>query len=435
MLIFCTPNEIIFINISKTTGGLICVIWKHVYQAVIFHILLLVYPSCAYVHSMMFWRCLCCVHICIFIARGLCMSDILSSVQDGQDMLADELLWWFEEVFHPESHCAVNSAIVMWRMWRMKRCSVRGLYHVLLHSGGFKGFSAHPVHFARTNCTQVAAQSSCDLQNCIKDFFVQFVFLNFPQNVLRTTTSITAVSLSLQDLVEGLFFFFFSLSILILISHIYGICLMVIIILSSRLKSLSQRDVRGRRAGDDAAERQPSYRGALSFQRLECVRVTTKTKRSSSLPAACRLFLPSSLEHTAPFGNWVATFSPSLPLCIYSICLYLSGTIRRLIRLSWLFLDVLCWWCSSTGEAGGWQPLEHGGTLICRADLQNCTPSFLSRGEGVECERKRAVRWCFSQRVSMWKMWLLVLQVFVDENVLENQIIVVQADVQEPVSL
>lgn len=33
---------------------------------------------------------------------------------------------------------------------------------------------------------------------------------------------------------------------------------------------------------------------------------------------------------------------------------------------------------------GGWQPLEQGGTLIRWADLQNCTSSSLSKGEGVE---------------------------------------------------
>lgn len=38
-----------------------------------------------------------------------------------------------------------------------------------------------------------------------------------------------------------------------------------------------------RRAGDGAAVRQPSYRGASSFQRLKCVRVTTKTKLSISI--------------------------------------------------------------------------------------------------------------------------------------------------------
>lgn len=35
---------------------------------------------------------------------------------------------------------------------------------------------------------------------------------------------------------------------------------------------------------------------------------------------------------------------------------------------------------------GGWQPLEHGSTLICWADLQNCTSSSLLKGERESCE-------------------------------------------------
>lgn len=86
--------------------------------------------------------------------------------------------------------------------------------------------------------------------------------------------------------------------ILIFISHIYEICLIVIIILSSRLRTLSKRDERGRRAGVGAAVRQPSYRVALSFQRLKCIRVTTKTERSHfhhPFPVlACLLFTLST---------------------------------------------------------------------------------------------------------------------------------------------
>ncbi len=88
--------------------------------------------------------------------------------------------------------------------------------------------------------------------------------------------------------------------IVIFISHIYGIRLIVIIILSGRLRSLSRRDERSGRAGDDAAARQPSYRRAFSFQRLKCVRVTTKTKRSHfHQPSPSLAFSLSPLQHAA----------------------------------------------------------------------------------------------------------------------------------------
>lgn len=135
------------------------------------------------------------------------------------------------------------------------------------------------------------------------------------------TFSITDVSLFQKELaVTSLLS-----CILIFISHIYGIHLIVIIILSSKLRSLSKRDARARRAGDDAAVRQPSYRGALSFQRLKCLRVKTKTK-CSHFHQPSFFFSLSPLEHAVGYGNRVAISSVSflLPRCVYSICLYLS---------------------------------------------------------------------------------------------------------------
>lgn len=142
--------------------------------------------------------------------------------------------------------------------------------------------------------------------------------------------------------------------ILICISHIYGIRLIVIIVLSSRLSTLSQREELGRRASDGAAVKQPSNRGALSFQRLKCGRVTTKTERSHFCQLSpCSLSSFHSLHWNIQY-NHVASLSVSLLLRLQYLSLFLSGSIRRLIRLSWPFLDALCWWCSSTGEAGGW---------------------------------------------------------------------------------
>lgn len=146
--------------------------------------------------------------------------------------------------------------------------------------------------------------------------------------------------------------------ILIFISRIYGIRLIVIIILSSRLRSVSNRDEWDRRAGDDAAARQPSYRGALSFQRLKPVRVTTKTKHShfhQPCPLSSFHFLYGNIRY--PLCNFLCLFpspSPSPSPRPQYLSLSLSATIRRLIRLSWLFSGAHCWWCSSTGEAGGW---------------------------------------------------------------------------------
>ena len=112
--------------------------------------------------------------------------------------------------------------------------------------------------------------------------------------------------------------------VLIFISRIYGIHLIVIIILSSRLRTLSKRARRARRTGDDAAARQPSYRRALSFQRLKCVRVTTKAERSHfHQPSPRCLSLSSHILHWNIRHNRVATFC-LFPFSVYSICLYLS---------------------------------------------------------------------------------------------------------------
>lgn len=124
----------------------------------------------------------------------------------------------------------------------------------------------------------------------------KFVCLLNSPSFSKMTLSMAHVSISQTDLaVTSLLS-----SILIFISHIYGFCLIVIINLSSRLRSLSKRDERGRRAGDSATVRQPSYRGALSFQRLKCVKITTKTRCShfhQPLPLLV-FFSLSLLEHT-----------------------------------------------------------------------------------------------------------------------------------------
>lgn len=77
---------------------------------------------------------------------------------------------------------------------------------------------------------------------------------------------------------------------------------------------------------------------------------------SSSSPVACLLFTFSAgtygVIQYASCRFLCRFLSPSLRLQYLSLSL--PGTIRRLIRLSFLLIDTLCWWCSSTGEAGGW---------------------------------------------------------------------------------
>lgn len=123
--------------------------------------------------------------------------------------------------------------------------------------------------------------------------------------------------------------------------------LLVIIILSGRLRSLSKRD---RRAGDDAAVWQPSYRGAFSFQRLERVKDSQQRQRIVIYvsPSSLLVFVP--LERTVWYCNFLS-LSPFSHLQYLSLSF--SASIRRLIRPSWLFWDELCWWCRRVWWRGG----------------------------------------------------------------------------------
>lgn len=123
------------------------------------------------------------------------------------------------------------------------------------------------------------------------------------------------------------------------------------------------------------------------------VRVTTETKHRVVFISFLCCLSSFHVLHWRIWCNLITEFQLCFSFLFPSVLLQypslsLSGTIRRLIRLSWLFLNTLCWWGSSTGETGGWvggwQPLEHGSTLICWADLQNCTFCSLSKGEKVE---------------------------------------------------
>lgn len=154
--------------------------------------------------------------------------------------------------------------------------------------------------------------------------------------------------------------FSFYLCVLIFISHIYGILLTVIIMLSGRLRSLSKR---GRRAGRWCRSEAAILQRSLIISKAKMCKSHNKDKTqsfSSALPIA-RLLSAFSLSLSAGTSTvipWLSGSSlhlfPSPSSRRQYLSLSLSGTIRRLIRLSWLFLDALCWWCSSTGEAGGW---------------------------------------------------------------------------------
>lgn len=123
--------------------------------------------------------------------------------------------------------------------------------------------------------------------------------------------------------------------ILMWFSHIYGFFLSVIISLSG-----------GGRLQRRAAE-------LISFKRPKHVVATQGGRVSPWFHFFCLSW------------NIQSSFLLS-PLRLQHLSLFLRGTIRRLIRLSWFVLDTLCWYCFSTGDAGGDapQPLEPGTALI-----------------------------------------------------------------------
>lgn len=234
---------------------MICVICKHVYEAAIFHILLFIYLVYA--------------HICIFIASSLCISDSPSSVQDGQETLANILSlmvvnWVWKFFTRRDSLCC-----------QISHFNLKGLKGVHLVAcwrvADFLWNSKSHITFC---FTQVNAKNLTLIMSIVlEQTEVRLWWLNLPVNCEIVNLSMDSHSFNLSaswiplqllkdDILHHRRVPFFRIElavtsllscILISISHIYGIRLIVIIILSSRLRSLSKRDRRDSRAGDAAA--------------------------------------------------------------------------------------------------------------------------------------------------------------------------------------
>lgn len=94
------------------------------------------------------------------------------------------------------------------------------------------------------------------------------------------------------------------------------------------------------------------------------VRVTTETKHRVVFISFLCCLSSFHVLHWRIWCNLITEFQLCFSFLFPSVLLQypslsLSGTIRRLIRLSWLFLNTLCWWGSSTGETGGWVGGSH----------------------------------------------------------------------------
>lgn len=124
-------------------------------------------------------------------------------------------------------------------------------------------------------------------------------------------------------------------------SHVCGIGLMVIISLSNQHRSLQQ--------GENLREGQRRL-----FHLIGWI-VLSVSDRMCNVSGA-------------------AAFSPPAASLTKHLSLFLCGTIRRLIWLSWCLSNPLCWCYVSLGSAGGKlaAPLEHGSPFLC-TNLQSWT--------------------------------------------------------------
>lgn len=120
MPIFHVSNITIFIKTSATKGRISSVICKHVYEAVIFHMLLFIYHFSAHIHSMILWRGLCpCIHLHIYCLKPLHKWYSLECARRTGSVWKHTFFDGCEtslDIFLPkEIHCIVH-------IWRIKNC-------------------------------------------------------------------------------------------------------------------------------------------------------------------------------------------------------------------------------------------------------------------------------------------------------------------------